>query len=315
MKRTLLACLLCGLLIGMVWQAQSQSEATEEDVLAAEQALLNGINNRFLGSWDSNRFGAYLNYNIPGSTFLIDIMAQRAEGTQRAQARVSYKFSRSSALRLARVDFLSPQEVAGDVFIIRSNEDETRSSEVFFWNPDLVSALKIDSGFEVFGDANVFEVIGSKIGDGQYVITKRSFSSLEPSLPAPETHLFVRSGGAGRRVKTTARLAEFDLEPISVRRETVPFAKIKVLAFLNEANSIYQVQLMDASGDLLHTISYDWQTNRRFPSTSGQVGGFYAETQVVENHVIPGNITNLIIRDIEIEAFPEEMFDPNQLGR
>lgn len=312
MKKVLLLFML-GMLLssGVTWQAQSQNEATEAEILAAEQGVLATTSD--LQQWDRSRFGAYLNYNIPGSTFLINIVAQRSEGTQRAQARISYKFSTSSPLRLTRVDFLSPQELAGDVYIIRSNEDSRRLSEVFFWNPGLVSALKIDGGFEVFGDVNVFEVIGLKLGDGQYGLVKKSFSDVEPTIPAPETNLLVGSPNSLRRIVTEARLAEFVIEPIPARRETVPFSKIKVLAFLDATTSLYEIQLMDESGDLLQTINYDWREFRELVPDSGQ--GRYAEVQVVENHVIPGNITHLTISNIEIKNFPEEMFDPNQLGQ
>ncbi len=314
MKKALLVLALLVFVSSAMWQAQSQNEATEAEILAAEQILL--AQSSDLAAWDRNRFSAYLNYNIPGSTFLIDIVAQRREGTQRAQARVSYKFSMNSALRLTRVDFLSPAEVAGDVYIIRSNEDNRRLNEVFFWNPDLISALKIEGSFEVFGDANVFEVIGLVVGDGQYTITSRAFSDVEPTVPAPETFLVVGNVNNLRRFKTTARLAEFIIEPIAARRETVPFPRIKVLSFLDEGRSLYQVQLMDESGDLLHTVQYDWRTLRRFTNEdTGQFGGLYSQTQVVENHVIPGNITNLNIRDIEIRSFDEAEFDPDQLGR
>jgi len=302
------------LLLSLMLVGQAQDEVTEEEISEAERLLMLLSGN--LREWDNERFGAYLNYQIPGSTFVMDIMAQRPQGELKAQARVSHKFSKNSAARLARLDFLSPEELAGDVYIIRSNEDNRRLSEVFFWNPDLVSALKIDGNFEVFGDANVFEVTGLVIGDGQYFINGRSFSEIEPTVPAPEIILFFGEGNDARRVTADAKLAEFDIVPIAARRETVPFPRIKVVAFLGGTTKLYQVQLMDESGDLLHTISYDWRTNRELPIEQAQQGfrPFYAETQVVENHVIPGNITTLTINNIQIQEFEEAFFDPDQLG-
>ncbi len=299
----------------LIGQAQAQDAVTEEDIAEAERLLL--FQNGSLQEWDNERFGAYLNYNIPGSTFIMDIVAQRAEGELRSQARVSHKFFKTSATRLARIDFLSPEELAGDVYIIRSNEDNRRLSEVFFWNPDLISTLKIEGNFEVFGDANVFEVTGLVIGDGQYFINRRSFSEVEPIVPAPEIMLFFGQGNESQLVSVDAKLAEYDIEPIVARRETVPFPKIKVLAFIGGGTTLYQIQLMDESGDLLHTISYDWRTNRELPFEAAQQGlqPFYAETQVVENHVIPGNITTLQISDIEIMDHEDSFFDPDQLGQ
>lgn len=312
-KLHLLLCILLTMVLGAIGQAQS--EVSEEEILQAEQTLL--VQSGHLQSWDNARFGAYLNYNIPGSTFIMDIVAQRPEGMQRAKARVSHKFFQTSALRLARVDFLEPEELAGDVYIIRSNEDNRRLSEVFFWNPDLVSALKIEGGFEVFGDANVFEVTGLVIGDGQYYIANRAFSEQEPDVPAPEMTLFFGEGSESTRLVKPARLAEYEVLPIEARRETVPFPRIKVLAFLGGGTTLYQVQLMDESGDLLHTIRYDWRNFRELPFEEAQQGfsPFYAETQVVENHIIPGNVTTLTINDIEVQAFPDALFDPEQLGQ
>ena len=115
-----------------------------------------------------------------------------------------------------------------------------------------------------------------------------------------------------------SRLAVYTLRPIEARRETSLFPQIKVYAFLTD--DLYQMELLDESGDLLQTIHYDYRNVRTFRPEGViinrfQFSGSYVEEQVIENHVIPGNVTTLRVRDIEIADLPGTMFDPEFLGR
>ncbi len=300
-------------LLGQVSDGALEAEVSRQELLA-----LNSTGFFDLRGWDSDRFGAYLNYDLPGSTYISEISAIRSTADLEATVRVSYKFSKDSATRLTRVDFLEPEELAGDVYLIRTNEDNRRLSEVFFWNPDLVSAIKIDNRFEVFGDANVFEVIGLKVGDGNYRIDERRFSDITPDIPAPSQTFSSSQESDSESVTIESRLAEYTLVPIEARRETSLFPKIRVFAFLN--GSLYKIELLDESGDLLQTLKYDYRNFQIFRDDDVVANGFrfsgsYAQEQVIESHIIPGNVTTLTVRDIEIANLPGAMFEPGLLGR
>jgi len=307
LKRFLVALLLFGVISGSALGQSENGGLTEEQIAQAERGRLGVIAVPF---WNQG-FNAYINEGIPGSSVVMDIKAVRTDGEQNATVRVSHKFPDDSLLRLARIDFLAPEEVVGDVYIIRLNEDDRRVFEVFFWNPTLVSPLKVDGHFELFGDASVFETMGLLVRsvDGKYWVTFRSFSDETPNVPAPEYTLTVRSatGQVIGRVTKEAPLAEILVEPIPARIESEPFPKIKVFAFLT--GDLYKIEFMDESGDLIHTHRYDWRQFDSVPS------GSYATEYTIENHIIPGNFTTITVKDVQVMDHPEEFFDPNLLGQ
>jgi|GEM_PF-7106672 len=114
-----------------------------------------------LGQMDFQRFAAYFNPELPSTTFTVELRAERPDGSKEATVQVSFKFDQEGQGG-ARIDYLTPEELAGDVFVIKGDD-------IFFWNPDLIEPLKVNGRFEVFGDATVAEVVG--IGfQGDYAI-------------------------------------------------------------------------------------------------------------------------------------------------
>jgi len=280
---------------------QTDGEVTEEQVRQAEQGRLNLMTRPF---WNVE-FRAF-------GSMIVEIDAIRPSGQQQATIRISSLFPGDSQLSLTRIDFLEPEELEGDVYIIRTNEDDRRTSDVFFWNPDLVSALKIDGKFELFGDAGVLETIGLPVASSKYLVTDRHFSEIVPDVPAPEYLVIIPIGGVFvKRVIKEAPLIEVYVEPIAARRETEPFPLIKSFGFLN--GDLYKIQFMDADGDLIHTHHYDW---REFDVLDRNGFQFkFVRTYTIENHLIPGNFTTLTIKSLESTQLTIDDFDPNLLGQ
>ncbi len=305
-KKSVLGLLMLGLISGTVVGQTTNPQITPELIAQSEKGQLGIIAVPF---WNQG-FNAYINDSLPGSRVTMDILATREGVQRRATVRISHKFPKDSLLRLARIDFLAPQEVVGDVFIIRLNEDDRRQFDVFFWNPDLVAPLKVEGHFEVFGDASVFETMGLLVrsADGKYWVTHREFSDEVIDVPAPQYTLNVRSltGQVIGQVTKEAPLAKIVVEPIPARKESEPFPRIEVLAFLN--GNLYEMRFMDASGDRIHTHRYDWRKFDRVTS------GTYATEYEIENHLIPGNTTRMFIKGIEVVNLPLEFFDPKELG-
>jgi len=225
-----------------------------------------------LGAMDFQRFAGYFNPGVPNTTFTNEIIAERPDGSKQAVVQVSFKFAEEAFF--ARIDYLSPEELSGDVFLI-TNE------EIFFWNPDLITPLKVNGRFEVFGDATVVEVIGIFF-QGQYAITNRSETTLTDGAPA----------------------LRFELEGL---RESVAFPKAVAIA---EAESlrVITLQLFDESGDLLHENTFE-----SYAETPD--GRPYFDRQLLDNRIVPVNQTLLIITNIENTVLPDALFDVNELGQ
>jgi hypothetical protein len=104
----------------------------------------------------------------------------------------------------------------------------------------------------------------------------------------------------------------FDVEALSHRLEAVLYPKAQILSFLGTFGPIpYKIRFFDISGDLLQTITYDWRT---MSNENNEFFG-YAEEQIIENHLVPGNTTQLNISDVQVQNFPLELFDPTLLGQ
>ncbi len=171
-----------------------------------------------LQQMDFQRFGGYITGEAPTTSFTVEIVAQRPDGSKQAVVQVSFHL----ALNLFRIDYLSPEELVGDVFIVTSEE-------VFFWNPDLLEPLKVNGRFEVFGDATVAEVVGIFF-QGSYAVAQRDAITLNDGAPA-------------------LRLA------LTATSEAVAFPRAEVTADAQTLRPI-NLKLFDESGDLLHDNTF-----------------------------------------------------------
>ncbi len=177
---------------------------------------------QLLGAMDFQRFGGYFNPGVSSTTFTSEIVAQRPDGVKQAVVQVSFKFFQETGDFIARIDYLTPEELSGDVFLVTGEE-------VFFWNPDLIEPLKVNGRFEVFGDATVAEVVGIQFS-GDYTITGRAQVTLD-GAPAIELSL-------------------------TATRASVAFPKAVVVAPLETLRPA-TLKLFDESGDLLHDNTFE----------------------------------------------------------
>lgn len=251
------------LLLGWTVGSVAQDAMTDEQVL---------------GTMDFQRFAGYFNPELPGTTFTTDILAERPDGSKQATVQVSFFFGAEDGGFRGRIDYLAPEELKGDVFIIVGGT-QPGAEEIFFWNPDLVSPLKVNGRFEVFGDATVVEVVGIGFSN-DYTISERKEYERE-GTPVLELSL-----------KAT--------------RPSVAFQRARVVA---DAQTLQPktLELFDESGDLLH-----FNTFEEYGTTAD--GRPYFVRQLLDNRIVPVNQTLMIITNIENKALPAEMFDPTKLG-
>ncbi|HEY5595965.1 MAG TPA: outer membrane lipoprotein-sorting protein [Candidatus Bipolaricaulota bacterium] len=249
------------LLLGWTVGSVAQNTMTDEELL---------------GTMDFQRFAGYFNQELPGTTFTTEILAERPDGSKQATVQVSFLFTEEGFR--GRIDYLTPDELKGDVFIIVGGS-QPGADEIYFWNPDLVSPLKVNGRFEVFGDATVVEVVG--IGFSyDYSITERK-----------------------EYEKDGAPVLEVSLK---ANRPSVAFQQARVVA---DAQTLQPktLELFDESGDLLH-----FNTFEEYGTTAD--GRPYFVRQLLDNQIVPVNQTLMIITNIENKALPAEMFDPTKLG-
>lgn len=237
---------------------------------------------QILQAMDLARFEAFRPEDIPpefnprtdtlptGLVYTLEIEAVRPDGNSKAVVQVS-----QISFSTARIDYLEPAELAGDVFIASRFEDS-----VYFWNPDLITPLQIDGSFEVFGDATVWEVMGIPFG--------RVFSIDNVSEVAME------DGGS---------VLSYDMVS---NRSRFPFSKATVTADPETLQPI-TLNLFDQSGDPLHENTF-------LRYTVSEDGRTHYEQQLLNNLVVPGNQTLLTVIGIDHIAMDEDFFDPEKLG-
>ena len=212
---TLQKALALALVLLTAWVAGSsaQEEPTDEELLQA---------------MDFARFGAFFDIaqsEAKGGIVTMEIVAQRPDGNSQATIQIKWKLFDDNDFRF-RVEYITPEELAGDVFIVNNEE-------VFFWNPDLLTPIKVNGRFEVFGDATVAEVVGIFF-TGAYNITARETITLDDGRPG----------------------IQLDLAAIN---EFVAFQQAQVTADLETLQPV-NLKLFDESGDLLHDNTFETYT-------------------------------------------------------
>jgi hypothetical protein len=256
MKLKTLIALTLTILVGLTATTVAQDGPSDEELL---------------GAMDFNRFGAFFAGDIPTTTFTTEIVAERPDGSKTAVVQVSFQIGEQGQFT-ARIDYLSPEELSGDVFLIVGDD-------ILFWNPDLLTPLKVNGRFEVFGDATVAEVVGIFF-QSDYNIVGQQPTTLE-------------DGTAGLQLMLEAN------------RESVAYPKAEVTANAETLQPI-SLKLFDESGDLLHDNTFE---------AYGNVNGVpYFETQLLDNRVVPVNQTLLTITNIENKELDATLFDPEFLG-
>jgi hypothetical protein len=149
----------------------------------------------------------------------------------------------------------------------------------YFFGPDLDFPIKTSATNELFGDAAVAQTSGIEFV-GNYTVAEHREAQLEDGTPA----------------------IEVDLEAIDA---TIAFQAVTVLAD-SETLQPAMMTLYALSGLPFYKVFFE--------AYATSDGDLYVRTQRIENQLLIGNRSTLEIVEITKEEFPDELFDPNQLG-
>ena len=109
----------------------------------------------------------------------IAIVAETADDTKEATTRLRFKTIDGEAY--ARIEFLAPEELAGQIYL--STPEGT-----YFFGPDLDFPIKTSATTELFGDAAVAQTSGIEFVEN-YTVAERRELTLEDDTPAIEVDL------------------------------------------------------------------------------------------------------------------------------
>lgn len=127
MKSKAIATLVVGLM-ALSWAAAPQESPSDDELLT---------------QFDEFRF-----FDDEVTTLETRIVSETAEQTREAVVRLLFSGEEAS-----RIEFQSPEELAGQLYI--ATEDET-----YFFGPDLEEPLKVSGNTQVFGDSAVAQTAG-----------------------------------------------------------------------------------------------------------------------------------------------------------
>jgi hypothetical protein len=248
------------------------AQPTGTQVTEQDQALLQEL--------DFQRFGAYFAFEDAGlgGFITVDITAERLDGTSTATTQVRYGIVDGNFF--ARIDYIAPAELIGDVFIVTPES-------VFFFNPDLDEPIVVPGTFEVFGDATVFEVVGVFFL-GNYAVTSTEEITLE-------------SGQAGLR---------FELEGLT-SNVTYPFATVDV-ELLDAGDQTFRRPVSLELFGLDRSDPFHLNTFEEYASFNGLP---YFKRQLLDNQIVEENQTLLDITTIAHEPISPDTFNPTLLGQ
>ncbi|HUT87180.1 MAG TPA: outer membrane lipoprotein-sorting protein [Candidatus Heimdallarchaeota archaeon] len=109
----------------------------------------------------------------------VSIVAETPDETKEATTRLLFKTIGGEDF--ARIEFLVPEELAGQIYL--STPEAT-----YFIGPDLDFPIKTSASTQLFGDAAVAQTSGIEF-DGNYTIAERRDTTLEDGTPAIEVDL------------------------------------------------------------------------------------------------------------------------------
>ncbi len=222
---------------------------------------------QLLEAFDKARF-----IESPSFTMTVEVIADRPDGTKQAVVQLSFK--EINGKRYARIEFLAPEELKGQVYV--STPEGT-----FFWQPGLATPLKVSGRQQVFGDSSVAETVGIQFKN-DYKIKSRK----DVTLPGNKAGL------------------EVELEATD---KSVAFQKVTVTADKATLRPL-KARLFALSGDPLNDVSY-----QEYGTLENK--DEYVKKQLIENQLIKTNKTLLTITKIEAKDLPNDLFDPNKLGK
>jgi len=202
----------------------------------------------------------------------IRILSETPDETREAD--LSLSFYDSDAGSFARIEFATPEELAGQIFL--STPDGT-----YFFGPDLDFPIKTSATTEVFGDAAVAQTSGIRFLESYTVAERRVL---------PDAN-----GG---------EIWEIDLAAVDF---TVAFQAVTVTVDPENLRPISAV-LYAISGLPFYEVFYEEYAVR------DETDDTYVKTQRIVNLLLTGRVTVSEILEIGTQPIPPERFDPDQLG-
>lgn len=149
----------------------------------------------------------------------------------------------------------------------------------FFWQPELFAPIRTSGAQAAFGDAAVGQLSGIRFADDYRIADRRSVQ-----------------GATGQN------LVELELAAVS---PSVPFQTV-VVQVDTETSRPRELQLRAVTGVLLYRVL--------LTDYAELDGDLYVREQIVENALVEGSRTTLIIRAVGFDPLPDEAFDPARLG-
>ena len=202
----------------------------------------------------------------------VRIVSETPDETREASIRL--RFAEFEAGGFSRIEFLSPEELAGQVYL-------NTPDAAYFFGPDLDFPIKTSASTEVFGDAAVAQTSGIRFL-GSYTIDAR--------------REVVGEDGVGR--------LEVDLAAIDF---SVAFQAITVVVDPETLRPL-TMRLFALSGLPFYDVFFEAYETR------DETGDVYARTQRIVNLLLVGRTTTSEILAIGAEELPASLFDPGALG-
>ena len=202
----------------------------------------------------------------------VAILSETPDETRNAAVRL--QFAELEDGTYSRIEFLSPQELAGQLYLNTPNA-------AYFLGPDLDFPIKTSATTEVFGDTAVAQTSGIRFSEDYTIAERREFAD-EDEVAWIEL-----------------RLSALDF--------SVAFQEILVIADAETLRPV-SMTLYALSGLPFYEVSFVEYEAR------DDTNDIYVVTQQIVNLLLIGRQTTTEIIDLGIEDLDESLFDPASLG-
>ena len=209
------------------------------------------------------------------SSITILVSAETPEEMKEATLRLRFKTIDDQSY--SRIEFLTPDELAGQVYL-------TTPDASYFIGPDLDFPLQVQPTNAVFGDAAVAQTSGISFADA-YTIAERRI-------------VVVDSGST---------ILELDLEAVDF---TVAFQLATVRVETGTGRPL-SVVLYAISGLPFYEVFYEVYDSLAIPESDAE--DEYVRVQRIVNLLLVGNVTTTEIIEASTEELPDMLFDPDLL--
>jgi len=161
----------------------------------------------------------------------VAIVAETADDAKEATTRL--RFKTVDGEEIARIEFLAPEELAGQVYL--STPEAT-----YFFGPDLDFPIKTSASTELFGDAAVAQTSGIAFV-GNYAVAERRDVALEDGTPAIEVDLEAVDYAVAFQAVTVLADSE-TLQPVMMTLYALsglPFYEVFFDAYATDGEDLY----------------------------------------------------------------------------